>query len=306
MDLSIIIVNYNTLEYTEKCLESIYNQTKGIELEVILIDNNSKGDDFSNIKKTFPQVRVYQLDKNIGFAGANNYAADIAIGRYLLLLNPDTEILNSGINAIYSFAEENRGYGIYGGRSFFPDGTLNPTSCWGKPTLWSVFCSATGLSSIFRNSVIFDPESLGGWKRDSIREIDIVTGCFLFLEKIFWDELKGFDTDFFMYAEDADLCLRSIEQKKKNIIYPAATFIHHGGASEPIRAEKMIRLFRAEIQLLQKHWSKRKAIIGKILIMFKPFSRMCILYIFKLLSRKYDAKYKSWQNIWIRRNEWNI
>ena len=127
----------------------------------------------------------------------------------------------------------NPGHGLYGGRTLWPDGTVCPGSCWGKPSLWSLFCFSTLLSTVFKGSRVFDPESLGGWQRDTVREVDIVTGCLLLAPREVWDELGGFDERFFMYGEDGDLALRAAASR--------AAAGHHPGCGHHARGRCLVR-----------------------------------------------------------------
>ena len=304
-DISIIIISYNTREMTLACLHSVYEQTKDISFELIVVDNDSKDNSAQAIAENFPEVTLIASKENLGFAKANNLSAKNAQGEFLLLLNPDTIVLNGAIQELLAFARTNPGNRVYGGRTLFADSTLNPTSCWRKPTLWSLFCYSTGLVSIFRRNALFDQESYGPWKRDSVMEVDIVTGCFLLIEKKLWDQLDGFDPQFFMYGEDADLCLRAAQEGARPIITPDATIVHYGGASERVRADKMIRLFRAKEQLIERHWAPSAARIGKGLLRSSVLSRVITCIFLKSISaRKFSTKLESWQEIWQRRREW--
>ena len=305
VDVSIIIVSYNTREMTLACLHSVYEQTTDISFELIVVDNNSKDNSAQAIAEDFPEVTLVASKENLGFAQANNLAAKNVQGEFLLLLNPDTFVLDGAIQKLHAFARTHPSNRVYGGRTLFGDYTLNPTSCWKKPTLWSLFCYATGLVSIFRRNALFDPESYGPWQRDSVREVDIVTGCFLLIEKKLWDQLDGFDPQFFMYGEDADLCLRAAQEGTRPIITPDATVVHYGGASEKVRADKMIRLFRAKEQLIERHWISSAGLLGKALLRFSVLSRVIACTFLKCISaRKFNTKLESWQEIWQRRKEW--
>src|SRR5690606_14326374 len=110
-------------------------------------------------------------------------------------------------------------------------------SCHGRPTLWSLICLGTGLASLFRRSRCLNPESLGSWKRDSVREVDAVTGCFLLIGRELWNELGGFDESFFMYGEDTDLCLRSWAKGRPCLICPEAKLIHYGAQADRVRPD---------------------------------------------------------------------
>lgn len=305
VDVSIIIISYNTREMTLACLRSIFEQTKDITFEVIVVDNNSS--DFSSqaIEKSFSNVDLIKSKENIGFAGANNLASQKANGHYLLLLNPDTVVLDEAVQKLHGFAIAHPDNLVYGGRTLYGDLSLNPTSCWKRPTLWSLFCYSTGLTSILRNSYIFDNESYGDWKRNTVRKVDIITGCFLMIEQELWRRLDGFEEDFFMYGEDADLCFRARKEGAIPIITPDATIIHYCGASEKVRADKMIRFFRAKEQLFKKHWMPFNAWIGASMLRISVIFRVCTFRIFALSGvKKYNNSFEIWSEIWRRRKEW--
>lgn len=304
-DVSIIIISYNTYKLTVDCLRSIYDQTNGISFEVIVVDNNSDDGSADAIEMQFPNISLIKSEKNLGFAKANNLAASIASGKHLLLLNPDTVVLNGAIQKLYKFAisfPENR---IYGGRTLYGNMTLNPSSCWRQQSIWSLICYTFGLTSLFRNNVLFDPEAYGGWKRDYVREVSIVSGCFLLIEMVFWNEIQGFDSDFFMYGEDADLCLRAIKNGASPVINPESAIIHYGGASERIRADKMIRLLRAKEALLG-HWLPLTREIGLLLYGVAVRIRItAFLFLSKVSVRRFGEQFSCWQEIWHRREEWH-
>jgi len=306
LDVSIIIISYNTREMTLECLKSVFEQTKDISFEVIVVDNDSSDGSAEKIETRFSDVNLIRSIDNLGFAKANNYAAEIATGRYLLLLNPDTVVLDSAIKKLYEFAISSPGNRVYGGRTLFKDLTLNPSSCWRQQSLWSLACYSLGLTSLFRNSNVFDPESYGSWRRDTIREVDIVTGCFLLIEKEFWNVLKGFDLDFFMYGEDADLCFRAVKNGAIPIITPDATIVHYGGASEKIRSEKMIRLFRAKEALVIRHWNFRQKQIGLALFALGVYTRMLASGVLAfVVPNRFRTNADNWREIWDRREEWH-
>jgi GT2 family glycosyltransferase len=251
--LSILIVSYNTRELTLECLRSLHRETKSELFETIVVDNRSTDGSADAIAAEFPTIDLVRSDENLGFAGGNNLAAQRAKGRYLLLLNPDTVVLDRAVERLLAFAERVPQAGIWGGRTVFADGRLNPASCWSRPSPWSLFCIATGLAKVFRGSSLFNPEAFGGWDRSTEREVDIVSGCFLLLERSLWEKLGGFDPAFFMYGEEADLCLRARGLGVRPRVTPDATIVHYGGASEKARADKLVRLFKAKRQLFDRH-----------------------------------------------------
>ncbi|HEX2973908.1 MAG TPA: glycosyltransferase family 2 protein [Tepidisphaeraceae bacterium] len=306
VDVSILIVSYNTREMTLACLRSVYEQTHGISFDVLVVDNDSHDGSAEAIAEQFPQARLIRPGKNIGFAAANNLAARQATGEYLLLLNPDTVILDGAIQKVLAFAKTHPEAGIVGGRTFFGDGSLNYNSCHGRPTPWSLLCMGLGLSSLFRRSRFFNPESLGAWKRDSVKAVDAVTGCFLLIRRDLWMHLEGFDESFFMYGEETDLCWRAREQGYKCLIDAEAKLIHYGGASEKVRADKMIRLFRAKTHLFQKHWNQHMVWFGVRMLDLWAFSRMVVLSVLRRIQPSRAEAYQAWQEIWRRRREFHI
>jgi N-acetylglucosaminyl-diphospho-decaprenol L-rhamnosyltransferase len=308
-DLSIIIISYNTQALTLACLKSVYEQTQGISYEVIVLDNNSPDNSAQAIASTFPQVHLIQSPINLGFAEGNNVCAKQATGRYLLLLNPDTVILNNAIKQLVDFAEEYPQAGIWGGVTLFADHSLNPTCCWKKMGVWNLFCCASGLAKLFVNNSFFNSEPYGGWKRDAIKQVDIVSGCFLLIKKTLWEKMDGFDSRFFMYGEEADLCLRVAKLGYTPMVTPAAEIIHYGGASESVVSAKLIKLLKAKVQLIRNHWGNAWQInSGLFLLILWPFTRYLA---FKLLavipltrSEKTIANYDVWQKVWQARAEW--
>src|SRR5262245_40413951 len=130
--ISIIIVNYKTKDLTLDCIKSVYRECRETNFEIILVDNNSDDGSAEAFRQHFPAVKFLPLDDNIGFARANNLAAEYARGEYILLLNPDTVVLGDAIFRLLDFAKATPGAGIWGGRTVFGDRSLNPWSCWAR------------------------------------------------------------------------------------------------------------------------------------------------------------------------------
>jgi GT2 family glycosyltransferase len=306
VDVSILIVSYNTRDLTLACLRSVYAQTQGVSFEVLVVDNDSRDSSVEAIGKEFPAVRLFAEKRNLGFAGGTNFAASQAEGEYLLLLNPDTVILDGAIQREVQFAREHPEAAIFGGRTLFGDGSLNYNSCHGRPTPWSLFCLGVGLASVLRRSRLFNPEALGVWKRDTVREVDAVSGCFLLMKRELWAQLGGFDKAFFMYGEETDLCLRARRLGYKAVVNPGATLIHYGGASEKVRADKMVRLFRAKAQLFHRHWRKGTVWFGVWMLDCWAFTRMVAMGLLRVLQPRRSQGFEAWRDIWRRRGEYHL
>lgn len=304
VDVSIIIINYNTKKMTIDCIKSIYRETQNISFEILVVDNASSDGSADAIEKDFPEVILIQSKENLGFARANNLAAEQAKGNFILLLNSDTVVLENAIEMLFHYAEINKDAGIFGGSTFNADGSRNPSSCWSKPTLWSTFCIASGLTSLFRNTKIFNPESFSWWDWSEPKEVDIISGCFMLMEKTLWNELKGFSPDFFMYGEDADLCLRAFKIDSPCVVYPEAKIIHYGGASESIHSEKMIKLFIGKNKFLYKQNISKEMI--PYLFDLWALSRKFVYFFLKHIKKSYVQKSDSWNYIYKQKAEWHL
>jgi len=255
-DLTVIIVSYNTRELTLRAVETLLRNTHGVAMKVVVFDNASSDGSAEAVAAAFPQIEVIANEENLGFARANNLVAESVETPWLCLLNPDTETHPGAIANLLAFAKANPQAGIVGGRTVFPDGSLNPTSCLRAVTPWSLFTQTVGLNRMFPRSALFSYEEMGDWKRDSVREVDIVVGCLLLTSTELWRGLGGFDTRFFMYGEDADLCLRARALGYRPMITPDAQIMHLMGASTKVRADKVCLVMKSKATLIRTHWPR--------------------------------------------------
>lgn len=304
-ELSILMVNWNTRDMTLACLASVFQETRRTRFEVVLVDNGSGDGSAAEIASLFPEVRLIAEPCNHGFALANNIAARQARGRFLLLLNTDTLVLDGAIDRLMQFARAHPRARIWGGRTVFADGRLNPTSVWGRITGWSAVSFALGLRGLFRASPMFNSEGLGGWGRNTVRAVDIVSGCFLLIRRDFWNQLGGFDPRFFMYGEEADLCARARAAGAQPLMTPSATIIHHGGASAPSHASKIAYVMGARIGLIDRHLRGLSRALGKGASITHVALRALA---FRLLARLDPARFSTlsahWAQAWADRASW--
>ena len=168
--------------------------------------------------------------------------------------------------------------------------------------MWSQFCRYAGLTWLAPNSRLFNPRGYGTWQRDTIREVGIVTGCFFLMKRDAWNHFGGFDPEFFMYGEEADLCMRATREGFRPIITPDATIVHHGGASEKILEDKMVRLLDAETRLLRRHWSPIIFAVGRLLTRLGILLRAAATTI-RGFGR--ESNTNMWARLWQRRAEWS-
>ena len=305
MTLTTVIISYNTRELTLACLRTLFEQTGAGTTDVVVLDNASQDGSAEAVAREFPNVKLIASGENLGFARANNEVIKSVYTEYVLLLNPDTEVQGRAIERLLEFAKANPQYGIFGGRTVFRDGSLNIASCWGQMTPWSLFTRAVGLSSLFKKSELFNPEAYGAWRRDSVREVDIVVGCFMLMKRSLWNELGGFDLSYWMYGEEADLCLRARKLGHRSIICPEAQIMHIVGASFGQRADKSVLVSKAKATLVRRHWSPSIVWWGLLMLWLWAFLRRALTATLVLILPGRFAKSAAfWKEVWSRRADW--
>ena len=279
-------MNWNTRDILRDCLASIYEQIHGIESEVIVIDNASSDGSVQMVKTEFPQVVLIENTENRGFAAANNQGMRIAKGRYLLLLNSDTVVLDRAIQKTIAFADQHPQAAVVGCKVLNPDHSLQP-SCFMFPSLLNLFLSATYLYKIFPKSRFFGRERMTWWQRDDVRQVDVVTGCFMLVRREAIDQIGLMDEDFFMYAEETDWCYRFKQAGWQNLFYPDAQIIHLGGqSSKQVKVEMTIQLRRAILQFIKKNYGKVHFYLGRLLIIMFFLIRIPFWLIVALVPRQ--------------------
>ena len=304
--VSVIVVSFNTKAMTLDCLRSLFEETPDLPFEALVVDNASTDGSADAIGATFPQATLIRSERNLGFAGANNLAALQASGEYVLLLNPDTIVIDRAVERIVEFARARPECGIWGGRTLFKDRSLNPTSCWRRFDLWTLVCGIAGTTILAPRSELFNPEPYGTWQRDSERDVDIISGCWLLARTTLWQELGGFSPRYFMYGEDADLCLRAQARGARPAISPKATIVHFGGGADPSRPAKFVAIFRAKISLMDDHWPRWQRRLGRLLYPLYPLTRAIGYGAAAMLTGRESARTKAalWREVWQRRGEW--
>lgn len=304
-ELTVIVVSFNTRELTLRCLGSLFENTKTTRFDVVVYDNASKDNSVEAIAAQFPDVTLIASDRNIGFSAANNIVAETISTKWMLLLNPDTEVLEDAVDNLVRFGEENPKYGIYGGRTVFSDGSLNIASCWNRITPWSAFCDATGLRTLFPRTEIFDSESIGSYNRDTVRSVDIVVGCFFLIRTNLWSKLNGFNTRFWMYGEEADLCLRAKALGYQPHITPDATIMHLVGAASQTKGHKLVLLAKGRMTLIRLHWHPLLQPWGAAMMWLWSAQRVFIAHLLSGLGiSKDNERLDRWSMVWRARAEW--
>ncbi len=255
--LTIQIVNWNAREPLRQALRSIFTAPPPFPYEVIVLDNDSRDGSVQMVEKEFPQVRLLVSEQNLGFSKGHNLCARHARGKYLFILNPDTVVQAGALEKLVAFAEAHPEVGILGPRILNPDGSLQ-YSCRRFPNPVAALFRNTPLGKLFPNNPYTRDYLMTDWDHSSVREVDWVSGAALFIRKQVYEQLGGFDEQFFMYCEDMDLCYRAWQAGCKVVYYPEAVIYHAIGRSTDLVANKMIRTFHQSMyRYYKKHYAKQ-------------------------------------------------
>jgi GT2 family glycosyltransferase len=249
--LTVIVVTYRNERDIVACLDALHTALKGLSAQVVVVDNHSDDATVTLVREAFPGVRLERRDVNDGFARACHVGARLAEGDWLLFVNPDALVGPDAVRALLDAATTQPRAGILGGRALRADGSTDPRSWWGRPTLWSTLCFAVGLSAAFPGHRLFDPESAEGWTGEA-REVPAVSGALMLVDRRAWQQLGGFDQSFLLYGEDVDLCLRARRQGWRPRVVPDATFQHAVGASTPGPARTVL-VMRGRATVVRRH-----------------------------------------------------
>ncbi len=290
MDVSIIIVNWNTKKLLRDCLTSIYEQTRSIDFEVIVVDNFSSDDSTKMVRAEFPKVILIENKENRGFAAANNQAIAIAQGRYILLLNSDTVVLDKAIEKTLSFADDNPKAAALGCRVFNPDGTIQ-TTCFMFPSILNMILSSTYLYKLFPGSKFFGREQMTWWDRNDIREVDVVTGCFILVRRQAIEQVGILDERFFMYGEETDWCYRMKKNGWKIMFTPVGQIIHYGGQSASKTPVTMIIQLRLSIlKFIKKHYGRPSVFLARLLTALFFIVRLPVWFVVFLFRPRHRSE----------------
>lgn len=230
MDVSIIIVNWNSQEDLKKCLASVITHTHDLTYEIVVIDSGSHDGCEEMLRSEYPVVRFVQSATNLGFARANNRAVEEATGEGLLFLNPDTEITNSAVTALYSYLLSHPGAGIVGCTLLNSNKTIQESCVQAIPTIANQLVNSQFLRRRWPKSFLWGMASLFE-EGNEPREVEAISGACLMVRRAIFERVGGFSSDYFMYAEDIDLAYKVRSTGYTNYHVPSVTVTHHGGSS---------------------------------------------------------------------------
>ena len=246
MKLSVVILNYNVRYFLALCLQSVQAALKDIPSEIIVIDNNSPDDSCDMVRTNFPDIKLIENKENVGFSKANNQAVAVAKGEYICILNPDVVVAENTFHNLINFSKSKSDHGIIGCRLIDGSGAFLPESKRNFPTVFIAFDKLFGTSQHYYAKQIKELETM---------PVDVLPGALMFLKRSLYDNLGGFDEDFFMYGEDIDLSYRVQKLGLNNYYLGDTTIIHFKGESTVKNRVQSKRFFHAMKLFYQKHFN---------------------------------------------------
>ncbi|MBU0580817.1 MAG: glycosyltransferase family 2 protein [Candidatus Margulisbacteria bacterium] len=284
VELSIIIVNWNVKDLLEKCLDSIAVNPPQCNYEVFVVDNASADGSVNMIQKKFSDVKLIASDKNLGFAGGNNLALKKAQGQYLLLLNPDTEVLPGALQTYLDFFKDHPKAGAMGVKLVNFDLSLQP-SCKSFPSWRTLFWSTFFLDVLFPKSQIFGEYEMTHWDHNDEREVDQPMGAALAVRREVVEKVGLMDEQFYMYFDEVDWCYRIKKAGYEIWFTPKASIIHHWGKSTAqARLNMNKHWYRSLYRFLKKHAPLPAFIVWTLLVFLILMKIVFAISIFFILA----------------------
>lgn len=296
INLSIVIISYNTVDMTGDCIRSIYENKGGLNVQIIVVDNDSVDDSVPMIEEHYPEVELIVNTKNTGFATANNQGFGLAKSELVLLLNSDTLILKDVLQKSVDYMQSNNNVGALGCRVLNTDLTMQST-CSGYPTLARLFFLTVGLDRL-RSFSAFDGYLLRSWLRNSERDVEVISGCYLLTRKKIIESVGGLDENFFFFGEETDWCLRMRKAGWSLRFSPIGEIIHHGGGSvKKLNHLRDVMLTNATVRLHKKNTGIMAGIIAFLILVIFNFSRAIFWTIASLFKKEGEKRAKHFQKV---------
>ena len=263
MDISVVILNWNDMEYLIECLESLTHCTKNRSMEIIVVDNASTDGSPNAVANRFPDVKLIRNNENLGFPKGNNIGIQASQGKYIYLLNSDIKVLDGCMDALADYMDDNADIGMIGPKILNGDLT-HQSSCRRFPTLWNNLCTAIGLASAFKQSKFLSGEHMLYFKGDRILNVDVLVGCFWVVRREALNEFGLLDEGFFIYAEDVDWCKRCWKAGWRVVFFPGAQAIHYQGVSTT--KKDPVRFALIQQRSVLRYWKKHHGLMGRLSI----------------------------------------
>lgn len=288
VSISIVIVNYNVKDLLLQCLRSIYSKTnESIAIETIIIDNDSKDDSVAAVIKEFPQVILIENKFNAGFPAANNQGFQIAKGKYIFMLNPDTEFLDDSLSRLFNYMELHNDIDLIAPMLLNSDKSRQ-LSVWRFPSLWYLFCETHYLNVFLNKKNYLDKELKKSFEAESF------SGAAIFFRKNVFDKIGMLDESMF-WIEDIEFCYRAYHAGLKLLYYPDAKVLHHIGQSAKQNYNVSIsnQIFN-KIKFFKKHHNRLKWLLVVLLSFYHVMIKLIIFGLLSPINITYYRKAKAY------------
>lgn len=284
MDLSIVIVNWNTRDLLYHCLRSIQRAEHALRLEIMVVDNASSDGSIDMVLRNFPDVKLLQNTENLGFARANNIALVRAAGRYVLLLNTDTLVHGKVLQNAIAWLDEQPDVGVMGPRLLNADASIQP-SCGMFPSIRNLTLQTLGITRIAQ----WDGYRMTGWSHSYTRDVEVISGAAMFVRRGALKTVGLLDEEFFFFGEETDWCRRFAKSGWRVVFNPIPDITHFGGGSA-LRLEhtRDIMLTEAMTRLHHKHFGYLTAVLCFFILAVHNLSR-AVLWSFLSIMRIHGA-----------------
>lgn len=297
-DLSIIIVSWNVADLLAACLDSILNNTPdGLAVEIIVVDSASSDDTVARVQEHYPQIKLLPQAENLGFTRCNNIGLAASTGRYVMLLNPDTEILDNALALMVHYLDENSDVGLIGPRTLNADGSTQSTRRR-FPSLPVLFLESTWLQPFAPKSLL-NAYYMTDAPDDATFDIDWAQGSALMARRAVYEQIGGLDEGYIMYSEEVDWCKRARDAGWRVVYLGAARIIHHGGqSSQQVAARSHIHFQQSKLRYTRKYHGRLMAQVLRAFLFLNYGWQLALETAKGLLGHKRDLRWARVRAYW--------
>jgi GT2 family glycosyltransferase len=287
-------VNWNSVGYLAECIPSIYEWTRGIEFEIIVVDNASPRGDVDLLADRFPEVVIIKSSTNLGFAGANNLGVRHSSGEYVLFLNPDTLLVSPALTAMLRHAPSLSDAGVIGCRLLNTNRSVQTSSILPFPTIGKAMLRVERLR--LRWPRLYGIAALWS-KGDRPVQVEAVSGACMLMRRETFDLVGGFSTEYFMYSEDVDLCYKAARAGFRNYHIGEGTIVHHGGGSSLPERQASMKA-EAELQFCEIHYGHFYGLMFRMTVAANAVVRLAVIGALRALGKggpRMEATWLRWR-----------
>jgi GT2 family glycosyltransferase len=296
MDVSIIYVNWKCENYIKESIDSVYEQTHGLQFEIIVADNCSPSGNVDMLKEHFPQITLIKSGTNLGFAGANNLGFQNSSGEFVLFLNPDTKLLNPAINAMANHLRKLPDAGIMGCKLLNADLSVQTSCIQTFPTILNQLLDADVLRDRWPHNRLWGIAPLYSDSAEPA-QVEMVSGACLMMKRAAFEKVAMFNEEYFMYAEDVDLCYKSVQAGYKNYYTGEGRVLHYGGKSGESESATRMK-WKAIPRFCEKHYGRMYGLAFRAAMASAAVGRLAVIRIACAFGKGQQARLHSALRKW--------